>query len=59
MHIVWFKRDLRIEDHEALAQVAISGFTGENQRCIWQAYLPTMSRVFITAKSKCSQAQQG
>ena len=25
MHIVWFKRDLRIEDHEALAQAAKHG----------------------------------
>ena len=25
MHIVWFKRDLRIEDNEALAQAAKSG----------------------------------
>ena len=26
MHIVWFKRDLRIQDHEALAQAAKHGF---------------------------------
>jgi len=25
MHIVWFKRDLRIYDHEALAQAAKRG----------------------------------
>ncbi len=54
MHIVWFKRDLRIEDHEALAQATKSGpvlplYILEPE--LWQQ--PDMSRRHYVFLHKC------
>ena len=48
MHIVWFKRDLRIYDHEALTQAARM----INNSWISGSYFPPVELKFIWKKTK-------